>query len=207
MSIHRRRLLVLAVLTSMPCFADEPPKACDMARWTGPVTEAAARFEIPAAWIRAVIRAESAGCERLNREPTTSVAGAMGLMQLMPQTWREYRDKLALGDNAYDPRENILAGAAYLRDLYDRYGWPGAAAAYHAGPQRYEDSLTHAKPLPEATEKYLAQIDYAMTSAPSKRADSAAPKAAKSNAIFVQLRGRKVEPESQKSESADVQDR
>lgn len=203
-----QRALLLSALCATVCLADEPPTRCDITQWAPAISESAARFSIPASWIRAVILSESAGCENLDGQPTTSGAGAMGLMQLMPNTWREYRERLGLGDNAYNPRDNILAGAAYLRDLYDRYGWPGAAAAYHAGPQRYEASLSHAKPLPEATQEYLARIDRAMTSTPSKRVHSSAPSPSKADALFAELRNRKVERKSQTSgSSSDVQDR
>src|SRR3546814_14064344 len=83
------------------------------------IEEAVRRFGIPAAWIRAVMRAESAGDVR-----AISSAGAMGLMQIMPDTWAELRVRHRLGRDPYDPRDNILAGAAYLREMYDRYGPP-----------------------------------------------------------------------------------
>lgn len=92
------------------------------------VTEASQRFGIPAAWIRAVMRVESAGDVR-----AISRAGAMGLMQIMPDTWAALRRRLSLGNDPYDPRDNILAGAAYLREMHDRYGAPGFLAAYNAG--------------------------------------------------------------------------
>ncbi|MFP5454303.1 MAG: lytic transglycosylase domain-containing protein, partial [Alphaproteobacteria bacterium] len=114
--------------------------------------EAAQRFRIPAAWIRAVMRAESAGDVR-----AISSAGAMGLMQIMPDTWAELRIRHRLGRNPYDPRDNILAGAAYLREMYDRYGSPGFLAAYNAGPGRYEEYLA-GRPLPAETRAYVAAL-------------------------------------------------
>ena len=63
-----------------------------------------------------------------------SPKGAMGLMQIMPETYAALRARYALGANPYDPRDNILAGAAFLRELHDRYGTPGFLAAYNAGP-------------------------------------------------------------------------
>jgi hypothetical protein len=83
----------------------------------------------------------------------------MGLIQLMPATWEQFRQKLTLAADAYDPHDNILAGAAYLRELYNRYGWPGSSAAYHAGPQRYDEYLKTGRPLPQATLEYLARIN------------------------------------------------
>jgi soluble lytic murein transglycosylase-like protein len=95
------------------------------------IAEAAQRFGVPEAWIRAVMRVESAGDVR-----AISSAGAMGLMQVMPATWADLRIRHRLGSNPYDPRDNILAGAAYLREMHDRYGSPGFLAAYNAGPGR-----------------------------------------------------------------------
>lgn len=117
-----------------------------------PVAEAAARFDLPAAWIRAVIRAESDGDPR-----STSSKGAMGLMQIMPENWVELRARLTLGSDPYDPRDNILAGAAYIREMLDRYGTPGWIAAYNAGPARYEAALKGV-PLPVETRAYVATL-------------------------------------------------
>ena len=87
-----------------------------------------------------------------------SPKGAMGLMQIMPSTWTELRAKHRLGANPYDPHDNILAGAAFLRELHDRYGSPGFLAAYNAGPRRYEDHLATGRPLPAETQAYVAAI-------------------------------------------------
>ncbi|WP_291298480.1 lytic transglycosylase domain-containing protein [Elioraea sp.] len=113
------------------------------------IDEAAQRFGIPAAWIRAVMRVESAGDVR-----AISSAGAMGLMQIMPETWAELRIRHRLGRDPYDPRDNILAGAAFLREMHDRYGSPGFLAAYNAGPGRYEEYLA-GRPLPAETRAYV----------------------------------------------------
>ena len=82
----------------------------------------------------------------------------MGLMQIMPETWAHLRVRYGLGADPYDPRDNILAGAAYLRELHDRYGAPGFLAAYNAGPTRYEDHLTIGRPLPAETRAYVADV-------------------------------------------------
>ena len=116
------------------------------------IDEAARRFGIPAAWIRTVMRAESAGNVR-----AVSSAGAMGLMQIMPYTWAELRIRHGLGRDPYEPRDNILAGAAYLREMYDRFGSPGFLAAYNAGPGRYEEYLA-GRPLPAETRAYVAAL-------------------------------------------------
>ncbi len=52
----------------------------------------------------------------------------------------------------------ILAGAAYLRELYDRYGSPGFLAAYNAGPGRYDEHLTAGRALPHETQLYVATL-------------------------------------------------
>lgn len=117
------------------------------------VTEAAQRSGIPASWIRAVMQAESGGDVR-----SVSPKGAMGLMQIMPETWATLRLRYGLGTDPFDPHDNIIAGAAYLRELHDRYGSPGFLAAYNAGPARYEDHLATGQPLPAETRSYVALL-------------------------------------------------
>lgn len=116
------------------------------------VAEAASRFAVPAHWIDAVITAESLGDAN-----ALSAKGAMGLMQIMPATWADLRAHYALGVDPYDPHDNIMAGTAYLRELYDRYGPDGFLAAYHAGPGRYEDYLA-GRSLPPETRRYVAHV-------------------------------------------------
>lgn len=117
------------------------------------ITEAAKRFAIPEHWIRAVMQTES------DHDPhAISPKGAMGLMQIMPPTWTELRARYGLGDDPYDPRDNILAGAAYIAELHDLYGSPGFLAAYNAGPGRYEKHLVTGDPLPAETVAYMAKI-------------------------------------------------
>jgi soluble lytic murein transglycosylase-like protein len=89
--------------------------------------------------------------ESLGEVRVISPKGALGLMQIMPKTWAHLRVRYGLGVDPYDPHDNILAGAAYLRELYDRYGVPGFLAAYNAGPTRYEDHSTTGRPLPSET--------------------------------------------------------
>jgi hypothetical protein len=117
------------------------------------VSEAALRFGIPTSWITAVMQAESRGVVR-----AVSPKGAMGLMQIMPDTWSGLRSRYGLGGDPFDPRDNILAGAAYLRELHDRYGAVGFLAAYNAGPGRYEDHLATGRPLPAETRAYVAAL-------------------------------------------------
>lgn len=94
----------------------------------------------------------------LGGRPIVSHSGAVGLMQLMPGTWRDMQKMLGLGSNPNDPHDNILAGAAYLRLMYDRFGYPGLFAAYNAGPRRYSAGLASTRPLPSETRAYLAAI-------------------------------------------------
>jgi hypothetical protein len=117
------------------------------------VTEASERFGLPEGWIRAVIRVESGDKLRAR-----SRKGAMGLMQIMPKTWAELRARYRLGSDPYDPHDNILAGAAYIRELHDRYGSPGFLAAYNAGPSRYEKHLATGRSLPDETQAYVATL-------------------------------------------------
>ncbi len=84
--------------------------------------------------------------------------GATGLMQIMPKTWTELRTRYGFGVDPYDPHDNIMAGAAYIKELYDRYGAPGFLAAYNAGPARYERHLATGRPLPAETQAYVATL-------------------------------------------------
>ncbi|MDB5608052.1 MAG: hypothetical protein JWP25_4952 [Bradyrhizobium sp.] len=116
------------------------------------IEQASRRFGVPVRWIRAVIDVESARDVRAR-----SPKGAMGLMQIMPETWAELRPRYDLGNDPYNPHNNILAGTAYLRELRDRYGAPGLLAAYNAGPARYEEHLA-GRPLPAETQAYLQKL-------------------------------------------------
>lgn len=117
------------------------------------VAEASQRFGLPGHWIRAVMTAESDGIVR-----AISSKGAMGLMQIMPNTWIKLSARYRLGNDPFDPRDNILAGAAYLRELHDQYGSPGFLAAYNAGPGRYDEYLVDGRPLPAETRNYVAVL-------------------------------------------------
>jgi soluble lytic murein transglycosylase-like protein len=151
------RLKLLAAL--FLCFAAPAARAeTPIDRWSGFIAEASARFGIPEAWIRRVIVAESGGRSMLNGRPIESRAGAMGLMQLMPATWRAMRAALGLGQDPHDPRDNILAGTFYLRAMYDRFGYPGLFAAYNAGPGAYAAHLAGRRRLPAETVAYVAAV-------------------------------------------------
>lgn len=151
---------VLAALSigQAPTFAqgtNPPPAPSPVTHPYAPdVADAARRFGIPEAWIWAVMRVESNGNAR-----AVSHAGAMGLMQIMPGTWTQLRARHRLGADPFNVRENIMAGAAYLREMYDRYGDVSAMlAAYNAGPGRYDDHLSRGRPLPAETVAYLARL-------------------------------------------------
>ena len=131
---------------------------CGTQQWEPLIAEASSRTTVPQEWIRAVMLAESAACAVTDGVPTTSPAGARGLMQIMPATWERIRDRLGLGTDPYDPHDNIVAGAALLRDLCQRYGLPACIAAYHAGTRRFEEYVQDSRPLPEATLDYVARV-------------------------------------------------
>lgn len=133
--------------------ASSAPAASRAETISAAVEEASARFSLPSAWIYAVMRQESGG-----RSSAVSAKGAMGLLQLMPATWRELTTELGLGDDPFEPRANILAGAAYMRRLHDRFGAPGFLAAYNAGPERYARALSSGTALPRETQDYVRRL-------------------------------------------------
>ena len=156
----RALLLFTALLSagsgSMPAMAQVTPQPAPVTAHPHAafIAEASQRFGIPEHWIRAVLRVESAGDVR-----AISSAGAMGLMQVMPDTWAGLRRRHGLGRDPYDPRDNIFAGTAYLREMWDRYGNVAAMlAAYNAGPGRYDEHLATGRTLPAETRAYVAVI-------------------------------------------------
>jgi hypothetical protein len=130
-----------------------PPPGPPEDPWGPYIREAAARFRVPGHWVRAVMHQESGG-----EQQATSPVGAMGLMQVMPATYEGLRMRYQLGDDPYDPHNNILAGTGYIREMYDRYGAPGFLAAYNAGPDRVDNYLAGRAVLPDETVNYLAAI-------------------------------------------------
>lgn len=115
------------------------------------ITEAAGKFGLSEQLLRAVIDAESSG-----NQDAVSPAGAIGLMQLMPGTAAD------LGVNPHDPRENVLGGAKYLRQMLDRYNGDvqKALAAYNAGPKAVDDH--GGIPPYEETRNYVSKIAKAL---------------------------------------------
>jgi soluble lytic murein transglycosylase-like protein len=135
--------------TPSPNFNEEP--ACDpvAAEVVTPLIESSAKAnELPEALVRAVIEQESA-----YRPCAVSRKGAQGLMQLMPDT----ADALKVKD-VLDPKENIAAGAKYLKQLLDKYKGDNklALAAYNAGPSAV-DAANGVPDIPE-TRDYVDAI-------------------------------------------------
>ncbi|MGI4940974.1 MAG: transglycosylase SLT domain-containing protein, partial [Janthinobacterium lividum] len=141
--------------------------------WGPYITEASSRFDVPDRWIREVMRVESGGRLYHAGGLVTSPVGAMGLMQVMPATFDEMRVRYSIGDDPYDPHNSILAGAAYIREMYDVYGSPGFLAAYNAGPGNLDAYLTRNRPLPAETRRYVAMIaPYIRDSSPNNRSQA-----------------------------------
>ncbi len=112
------------------------------------IEKAARKYEVDPDLIRSVIKTES------NFDPqATSPKGAMGLMQLMPETARDLGVK-----NAYDPQENIMGGTSYLKTLLDRYDGKVylALAAYNWGMGNLERNPRH---LPQETISYIDRVN------------------------------------------------
>lgn len=159
---HILALGALAVLAACagPRRNYAPPVASDNAlnQWTPYVQEASHRFTIPQAWIRAIMRQESGGHQYLHGHLTRSIHGAVGLMQIKPDTYAELADRYHLGSDPYDPHDNIMAGSGYIRELYDRFGSPDFAGAYSCGPQCMSNHRTRGAPLPSFAVAYLAAV-------------------------------------------------
>ena len=126
--------------------------------WGPYINLAASRFDVPAQWIRQVMRQESGGHEYIDGQLTVSAAGAMGLMQLEPETYQEMAARYGLGTDPFNPYDNIMAGTAYVHEMYVVYGSPGFLAAYNAGPGRLDSYMNYHTPLPHETTNYVALI-------------------------------------------------
>ena len=161
--VVRKPILIRLIDAATPMRAPSPVYAEEhhmsqaqlLNRWDAFVTEASQRFHIPKAWIRAVMRQESGGRTVLAEDqPIVSRAGALGLMQVMPSTYDQMARVHKLGGDPFNPRANILAGAAYLRWLHARYGYPRMFAAYNAGPGTVEKGGR----LPAETRAYVKGV-------------------------------------------------
>jgi soluble lytic murein transglycosylase-like protein len=146
----------------------QPAAAGPVANWHPFVVEASLRFGVPADWIERVMRAESGGYTTIDGRPIRSRKGAIGLMQLMPATWAAMRSGYSLGFDPDDPHDNILAGTAYLRLMYERFGYPGMFGAYNTGPGRYAAWLAGRQQLPGETIAYLEGVAGPGKTAPIK---------------------------------------
>ncbi len=135
-----------------------PPPGPPEDPWGPYIRTAAARFAVPEPWIRAVMRQESSGLLYQNGLLTTSSVGAMGLMQVMPDTYAALSVRYGLGGDPYEPHDNILAGTAYIREMYDSYGFPAFLAAYNAGPHTLDACLIAGAALPQQTISYLSSV-------------------------------------------------
>lgn len=127
--------------------------------------EAARRSRLPEEVILRVMHVESRG-----RAYAISPKGAMGCMQIMPATWRYLTARHGLGSDPWHPRFNMIGGALYLAELARQFGFPGAYAAYNAGPARYARHVRSAVSLPAETRAYMASLSGA---APARRGDDA----------------------------------
>lgn len=129
-------------------------------RWHPITAKASRRFGVPLIWINAVMRLESGGRTMLSEnQKMISDKGALGLMQVLPETYAEMRAQYGLGADVFDPKNNISAGTAYLRWLRGKYGFPAMFAAYNAGPGSVEAVMAHTKVLPAETRLYMAGIN------------------------------------------------
>ncbi|MEJ0026707.1 MAG: lytic transglycosylase domain-containing protein [Rhizomicrobium sp.] len=148
-----------------------------MDRWDPDIRRASRRFAVPDLWIRAVMTIESGGRTMMaENAPITSSAGAMGLMQIMPKTWHRMRRQYGLGNDPYDPHDNIMAGAAYLHELDEIYGYPGLFAAYNDGPGMLEAHRRLRQMMPEETTAYVWNIASILSTGarlPPRRAEDA----------------------------------
>jgi hypothetical protein len=117
------------------------------------VPEAARRSGLSEDVEMRVMLAESGGKSR-----AISVKGAIGCMQIMPATWAYLTARYNLGADPFNARMNMIGGAMYLAELAARYGWPGALAAYNAGPGRYRRYVQDGAPLPAETIAYATRL-------------------------------------------------
>jgi soluble lytic murein transglycosylase-like protein len=127
--------------------APQPRKTFDI---NAIIRSAAEKHHVPAAFVKSIIAAES----NFNGN-ATSPKGALGLMQLMPQTAAQY------GADPRNPEQNVDAGTHYLRVLMDRYRRFGNSmtrviAAYNAGPGKVD--RYHGVPPFRETRRYVVRV-------------------------------------------------
>ena len=154
--------IIVVLLASVPisAVAQTPPPVSGAEEDSTPdpfaafIDEASHRFNVPTLWLHSVMQVEST-----EDAHAVSPKGAIGLMQIMPETYTQLRQDYGLGADPFDPHDNIMAGAAYLHEMYDLYGTPGFLAAYNAGPGRYDAHLVTGQPLPAETQIYLSRLE------------------------------------------------
>ena len=146
-------LAVVAIAGSASPSPGAAPKPVMSDRCAVHVPEAAQRSGLSEDVVMRVMLAESGGNSRI-----VSVKGAIGCMQIMPATWTYLTARYTLGTDPYDARMNMIGGVMYLAELAARYGWPGALAAYNAGPGRYQRYVQGGVPLPPETVAYAARL-------------------------------------------------
>jgi soluble lytic murein transglycosylase-like protein len=122
------------------------PDAAAFSPYAEIINTAAANQGVDAKLVRAVIQVESA-----YRASARSRKGAMGLMQLMPDTARRYQVA-----NPYDPKSNIEAGIKHLKSLLERFQLASALAAYNAGEAAVA-RFRGVPPYPE-TRDYVSRV-------------------------------------------------
>ena len=126
-----------------------PPRWAKKPEYAPLISRVAQKVKLSPELIHAVVQAESA-----YNPGAVSSAGAMGLMQLMPATARRY----GVAD-VWDPRQNLEAGATYLRDLLDMFqnNLKLALAAYNAGEGAVRKYGNRIPPYPE-TQSYVRKV-------------------------------------------------
>ena len=135
-----------AVPSTAITFVDVTSQAHATKPWRTEAAVTAAKHAIPLNLFLALITAESGF-----KAKAVSPKGAIGLTQLMPGTAK------ALGVDPHDPHENLIGGARYLRQQYERFGsWSLALAAYNAGPTRVA-RLGRIPNIPE-TKAFVARV-------------------------------------------------
>jgi soluble lytic murein transglycosylase-like protein len=138
-----------------------------MKRWEPIIKNAAKRFGVPTSWIREVMRIESGGRTMMAENARiVSSQGALGLMQVQPGTYSEMRAQYGLGPDPFDPHDNIFAGAAYLRWLRGKYGYPAMFEAYDDGPGNLEQRSAKGVLLPTEARNYVSVIAVALGEKP-----------------------------------------
>jgi soluble lytic murein transglycosylase-like protein len=137
--------------------------------WALIVAEASERFDVPEAWIRTVIRHESGGRAFVGGRPLRGPGGTIGLMQLSPDTYRVMRERYDLGPDPADPYDNVMAGTALIREMYEEFGAPLFIAAYNCGARCAAEIRAGTKPLPVSTRRYMAAMEPTLAIASPER--------------------------------------